>query len=118
MPELVLAAPYLGTVCFSYTLGDVKNSLKIQDGLYYGGDFDYVCRVLENNPSLNDQIRFFIGYSSDENTDQDEEKTWITVNNIDKSPILDTDMKDLWKTALEKQKGKFKMISKFPNNPR
>jgi hypothetical protein len=26
-------------------------------------------------------------------------------------------MKDLWKTALEKQRGKFKMISKFPNNP-
>ena len=106
---------------FIHSLGeDVKNSLKIQDGLYYGGDFDDVCRILENNPSLNDQIRFFIGYSGwDENQlDQElNEKTWITVNNIDKSLILDTDMKDLWKTALEKQKGKFKMISKFPNNP-
>jgi len=23
----------------------------------------------------------------------------------------------MWKSALEKQKGKFKMISNFPNNP-
>ena len=105
MPELVLVDPYLRIVCFSYTLFWVRGCEKlientlVGDDLYYGGDFDDVCRILENNPSLNDQIRFFIGYSGwDENQLDEElnEKTWITVNNIDKSLILDTDMKDLW----------------------
>ena len=60
---------------------------------------------------------FKSGWDENQLDDELNEKTWITVNNIDKSLILDTGMKDLWKTALEKQKGKFKMISKFPNNP-
>ena len=106
---------------FIHSFGEkVKDSLKIQKELYYGGDFDDVCKILKEKPELNDQIRFFIGYSGWDEKQLDDEfdqKSWITVNNIDKSLILDTEQKDLWKTALEKQKGKFKMISKFPNNP-
>ena len=106
---------------FIHSFGEkVKDSLKIQKELYYGGDFDDVCTILKEKPELNDQIRFFIGYSGWDEKQLDDEfdqKSWITVNNIDKSLILDTEQKDLWKTALEKQKGKFKMISKFPNNP-
>ena len=106
---------------FIHSLGkEVKNSLQIQKDLYYGGDFDDVCTVLENNPELNNQIRFFVGYSGWDEMQLDQElqeKNWITVNNIGKTFILDTSMKDLWKSALEKQKGKFKMISNFPNNP-
>ena len=106
---------------FIHSFGEkISNSLKIQEDLYYGGDFDDVCKVLSENPELNDQIRFFIGYSGWDQKQLEQElneKTWITVNNIEKSLILDTSHKDLWKTALEMQKGKFKMISKFPNNP-
>jgi len=106
---------------FIHSFGEkINNSLKIQEDLYYGGDFDDICKVLAENPELSNQVRFFIGYSGWDQKQLDQElneKTWITVNNIGKSLILDTTMKDLWKTALEQQKGKFKMISKFPNNP-
>ena len=64
MPEWFGGPVSKDSLFFIHSLGeDVKNSLKIQDDLYYGGDFDDVCRILENNPSLSDQIRFFIGYS-------------------------------------------------------
>ncbi len=106
---------------FSHSLGDrIKNCLQIQEDLYYGGDFEDVCECLAKHPELNTEIRFFIGYSGWDlkQLEQElDEKTWITVNNIGKSLILDTEHKDLWRTSLEMQKGKFNMFSKFPSNP-
>ena len=106
---------------FIHSLGkEISNSLQIQKNLFYGGDFDQICAVLEQNPGAREKIRFFIGYSGWDLEQLDaelKENSWITVNNLDHELILDTNHHDLWKTALEMQKGKFKMISKFPNNP-
>ena len=106
---------------FIHSLGsEISNSLQIQKNLFYGGDFDLICAVLENTPDAREKIRFFIGYSGWDLEQLDaelKENSWITVNNVDHELILDTNHEDLWKTALEMQQGKFKMISKFPNNP-
>ena len=99
---------------------EVDNCLQIQKNLYYGGDFDQICAILKKNPEAKQKIRFFIGYSGwdkDQLDDELRENSWITVNNVDHELILDTSLDDLWKMTLEMQKGKFKMISKFPNNP-
>ena len=75
---------------------------------------------LKKNPEAKEKIRFFIGYSGwdkDQLDDELRENSWITVKNVDHELILDTSLDDLWKMTLEMQKGKFKMISKFPNNP-
>ena len=98
----------------------ISNSLQIQKNLFYGGDFDEVCTVLEKTPEAKKKIRFFIGYSGwdlKQLDDELKENSWITVNNVNHKLILDTELEDLWKTTLEMQQGKFKMISKFPNNP-
>ena len=99
---------------------DISNSLQIQKNLFYGGDFDQICAVLEKTPEAREKIRFFIGYSGwdlEQLDNELKENSWITVNNVDHELILDTNHEDLWKAALEMQQGKFKMISKFPNNP-
>ena len=106
---------------FIHSFGpEISNSLQIQKNLFYGGDFDEICAIIEKKPKAKNKIRFFIGYSGWEKGQLDaelKEKSWITVNNVDHTLILDTKQDDLWKTALEMQTGKFKMISKFPNNP-
>jgi putative transcriptional regulator len=106
---------------FIHSLGaKVDNCLKIQKELYYGGDFDQICCILKENPEAKDKIRFFIGYSGwdkEQLETEIKENSWITVNNVNHKLILDTKLDDLWKTTLEMQQGKFKMISKFPNNP-
>ena len=106
---------------FIHSLGSrISNSLQIQKDLFYGGDFDQICAVLEKTPEAREKIRFFIGYSGWDLEQLDaelKENSWITVSNVDHKLILDTNHDDLWKTALEMQQGKFKMISKFPNNP-
>ena len=106
---------------FIHSLGaKVDNCLRIQKELYYGGDFDQICAILKENPKTKNKIRFFIGYSGWDKEQLDselEENSWITVNNVNHELILDTNLDDLWKTTLEMQQGKFKMISKFPNNP-
>ena len=106
---------------FIHALGPkISNSLQIQKNLFYGGDFDEICAVIEKTPEARKKIRFFIGYSGWDKDQLDlelKENSWITVHNVKHTLILDTKQDDLWKTALEMQTGKFKMISKFPNNP-
>tara|TARA_B100001287_G_scaffold233022_1_gene204323 strand:+ start:17787 stop:18371 length:585 start_codon:yes stop_codon:yes gene_type:complete len=106
---------------FIHSLGSkIANSLQIRNNLFYGGDFDQICSVLENTPDARKKIRFFIGYSGwdfEQLNAELRENSWITVNNLEDKLILDSNHEDLWKTALEMQQGKFKMISKFPNNP-
>ena len=45
------------------------------------------------------------------------EKSWIAVNNISSSTIFNTENMDLWSECLAKQGERFRIISKFPQNP-
>ena len=52
------------TLHFIHTLGQqIPDTKKIEKGIYWGGDFDTVKKlIIEKKISVND-IRFFIGYS-------------------------------------------------------
>ena len=46
-----------------YKDGTINNSLKLKDGLYFGGDFDEIAYKIQD-PSTNlDDFWFFLGYS-------------------------------------------------------
>jgi putative transcriptional regulator len=105
---------------YIHSIKDVKDSLKIRNNLFYGGDFDQVCSEIKSLENPNEYIRFFIGYSGWSNGQLEEEienQSWITANNIDTSIILDTSIDNLWKICLDKQGERFKMMTKFPKNP-
>lgn len=105
---------------YVHSFSDINNTLKIRDGLFYGGDFDAICEQIKNAENPNNKIRFFIGYSGWSVGQLDEEikrESWITANNISTDTILDTNLDDLWKICLEKQGQRFKLMTKFPRNP-
>ena len=99
----------------------VEESVKIRDGLYFGGSFDAIKQVLEKDHSNCNQIRFFLGYSGwdkEQLNNEIDENSWIVVDNISNNEILNTSNDHFWQYCLEKQGGSYKTISKFPLNPR
>ena len=98
----------------------LENALLIDNGLYIGGSFDMMKSLIAENPDKSNGIRFFIGYSGWESNQLDQEikdKSWIVVNGIKRETILNTENEQLWNDIMTKLGGKFKVMSKFPQNP-
>jgi len=69
------------SIFFIHTLGDhVEGSIKILDGLYWGGDIAVIKEMMILNQLEEDEIRFFIGYSGWGSSQLDrelEENSWV-----------------------------------------
>ena len=86
----------------------------------FGGDYTELLKLLEEDKSIKDKVRFFLGYSGwgkDQLTDELKENSWLVATNIRDKEILSTIDDDFWKSCMEKQGERFKTISKFPLNP-
>lgn len=93
----------------------------LNEGLYWGGNFDQVMNLISLGLLKPDDFRFLVGYSGwDVGQLQDEldAKSWIVYKNARPDQIFDTDPSSLWRTALEELGGKFEMFSKYPTDPR
>lgn len=106
---------------YIHSFGDsLKNSLPITDDLFIGGNFDDVKTMISNIPGKARDIRFFIGYSGWQKGQLEEElteKSWVVVNGVPSSVILNTENEALWTQLMERLGGKFKLMSRFPINP-
>ncbi|PKP36095.1 MAG: hypothetical protein CVT98_09175 [Bacteroidetes bacterium HGW-Bacteroidetes-15] len=109
----------LDNIFILHTLGDiVPNSYHIIDNYYWGGDFDVINNMLNNNEITSADIRFFVGYSSWETGQLKNElkvNSWAVSNK--KYPILHYDDKLLW-NAITKTLGKnYNFWTKLPKDP-
>jgi putative transcriptional regulator len=106
---------------YIHNFGDaLSNSQLIHGDLSIGGDFNEMKEMISKIPGKAKEIRFFIGYSGWEKGQLEseiEENSWVVINNIPSSVILNTESESLWKDLMIKLGGKFKLMSKFPINP-
>lgn len=99
---------------------DIDASIPIADGLYFGGDFDQIVQKINDNIDNNKRVRFFLGYagwSPNQLIEEFDANSWIVVEDFSKKEILDTDLENSWKMYMNRQGGKFKIMSTFPLNP-
>ena len=106
---------------FLHTIGqDLNESIELQKGIFIGGDFDQLAKIVKEEHFENSQIRFFLGYSGWESKQLEEEMAdniWI-VSEIDSlDEIMKTNIQDPWKYFMSKLGDKYKLISNFPMNP-
>ncbi|MDD3037711.1 YqgE/AlgH family protein [Bacteroides sp.] len=107
------------TLFYLHTFSEISGALTIGKGLYLNGDFDEVKKYIlqENNALAN--IRFFLGYSgwdSEQLGNEIKENTWL-VSEEENDYLLNTNIKGMWKQALEKLGSKYETWSRFPQVP-
>lgn len=106
-------------VYYIHTVGElIPGSIKIKEGLYWGGDFNRLKMLIEENVIKSYQIRFFIGYAG---WDKGQLKGEIQQNNWLISDIVQNDAmisdEKLWTKMLFKLGGKYKLWNNFPQSP-
>ena len=123
-PEVTLPL-YLGgpvktdSLFFIHTKENIDNSLKIINGLYWGGDLDEVRNMMELNLIRENEIRFFIGYSGWNPNQLDREiseKSWV-LSHTSAEEIINRQPEELWPGYLKSMGSDYAIWANFPADP-
>jgi len=105
---------------YIHTLGDrIEDSLKIGNGLFWGGDIEMIKEMMLLKQIDPTDIRFFIGYSGWDANQLDaelEKNSWLVHKRVNNS-ILDYPVENMWSGILNSMGSKYKYWSKFPIDP-
>lgn len=106
---------------FIHTLGDELNeSLVLSNGIFIGGDFEQLYKIIQPEHVTEGKIRFFLGYSGWDAGQLDHEiseNAWVVAAVDDPAEIMDITKPDTWKHFMQKLGAKYKLISEFPIDP-
>jgi len=98
----------------------IPGSVEISQGIYWGGDFKAISKLLADDKLTQTQIRFFLGYSgwSTQQLDQELElNSWVVTPNDYKNKIIDNTSINIWKEKMLELGGNYKLWSNAPHNP-
>ena len=97
----------------------IKNSIKIKDNLYWGGNFDSVIKLINNKSIKINEIKFFLGYSGwdkEQLKNEIKNKSWILAKKENIESLSFKDPSNIWKEKLEKLGGNYLLWSNSPKN--
>jgi len=106
------------TLHYIHNVGDLlDDSIKVSDGIYWGGDFKKLKFLIESGLILKDNIRFYIGYSGWEAGQLRQELasgSWI-VSELYANYIFKSKSNALWQKALDHKGDAYSIIAQIPN---
>ena len=104
---------------FAHKVPDlIEDSIEVANGIYWGGNFETLKELLNNQILDNTDIRFFLGYSGWGNQQLEGElksRSWFVAEN-DFQNIFSTDNESLWKNKLLQKGGNYKLWANAPSN--
>ena len=96
----------------------IPESIEVANGIFWGGNFDSLKDLLNNQKLEISDIRFFLGYSGWERNQLEDEinsDSWfISENNY--SNIFAVDNETIWKNKLLEKGGKYKIWANAPGD--
>ncbi len=98
----------------------ITNSTEISDGVFWGGDFEKIISLINEGVILEEDIRFFLGYTGWSALQLDQEltsKSWIVVKNKYESSIINKSSIAFWKEKITELGGDYLLWSNAPDNP-
>ena len=98
----------------------VPESIEISNGIFWGGDFKSVIKLINDGELSEKDIRFFLGYSGwDANQLATEliSNTWIVTENIYKNSIIEKSDVTFWKEKMLELGGEYSIWSNAPEDP-
>ncbi|NNC94858.1 MAG: YqgE/AlgH family protein [Chitinophagales bacterium] len=112
------------TLHFIHNIGPkLDGGIEVVDGIYWGGNYETLKIMIENNEVSPENFKFFLGYSGWSVGQLEEEmgeKSWIL--STPKQPHILPKLEgktngNLWKQILIEMGGKYKQIANFPEHP-
>ncbi len=106
---------------FIHSLGEmiIPNSLKINDHLYFDGDFNTLVRYIQNGYPIEGKVKFFLGYSGWQKGqlhDEINKNSWV-VSYASNRNVLLAEGEDFWRKTLESLGNQYKTWTKYPKEP-
>lgn len=98
----------------------IPDSHHIEDGIYWGGDFKTVSKLINQHKIQTHEIKFFLGYSGwGQNQLQEEldSKSWVVIDNDDSDKVLSDEIHDFWKIKMRNLGNGYEIWSNAPENP-
>jgi putative transcriptional regulator len=104
---------------FIHNLGELLNdSLKITDGVYWGGDFQELQFLVQSDMVTPDNIRFFVGHagwSAGQLVEELEEGSWITAE-MHANYAFKTQPDKLWQQVMTHKGNTFSILATLPED--
>lgn len=119
--RLFLGGP-VGTdlVQMLHTMGHlIDGSQKVGEGIYWGGDFNQLKKLIRQKEITNRHVRFYIGYSgwdAEQLQNELKENSWI-ISSSRHAYIFNEDPDSLWKMILTDMGGLYQTMASYPENP-
>lgn len=106
---------------FIHSLGDliIPNSVKINDHLYFDGDFSALIRYIQNGHPIDGKVKFFLGYSGWQKGQLHNEiakNSWVVSHTSNRNMLL-AEGEDFWKKSLESLGSQYETWTKYPKEP-
>lgn len=98
---------------------ELEDALHIAHGIYWGGDFAMLTRMLREEKIKADEIRFFAGYSGwgkGQLESELEENSWM-VGDITRERFFGLSDEDCWERSMSELGGRYRIWANFPKNP-
>lgn len=110
----------MNTIHFLHQYPDlIPESVKVNNDIYWGGNFESVTALIKNKSIDLNKIKFFIGYSgwsNDQLHGELKEKSWLTVS-ANRKLVFNTNDDEIWKGSLQLLGGEYEMMINFPIDP-
>jgi putative transcriptional regulator len=120
-PNLYLGGPVkVENLYFIHTKGEeVEGSLKIMDGLYWGGNVKQIKEMIQTKHLTENDIRFFIGYSGWQPSQLERElseNAWLVLNaSVDE--VLKVKSESVWRKILISMGDEYAPWVNYPEDP-
>jgi len=108
------------TVHYLHTAGArIPDSVPVLGGIFWGGDIDVVRQGLKEGWLSEDQIRFFVGFSSwytGQLNREISENSWL-VTEISEEAIMTGFGTEFWAKVLSAEEARYQMWMRYPEDP-
>lgn len=106
------------TIHYLHSLGDLlEGSQEVLPGIFWGGDFNKLRFLIENELAHPHQVRFFCGYSGWSPGQLMEEMhfgSWVLAE-MDKNYLFNAEHPELWRQVMENKGPNYSVIAQMPD---
>ncbi len=119
--ELFLGGPvHINNLFYVHSLGEIiKDSLKIVEGVYWGGDLNQIMKLIASGKVAKNDIRFYTGYSGwqpNQLKREMDENSWVVLEGK-KKHVFSSDPTHLWKRIVLTLGEEYVPWVNYPNDP-